>query len=250
MIGRRAAIAFSMLSTLALCAFSASNAVALKGTTVFTCAQGGTQFSDAHCNTAGMGFGHVESAVGATTETSGTNEKTASATAAATNASLHFTIAGTGGTITCTKVSSTGSVATKVNGSGQMEATGNATVNYTGCTTTIKNCTVSEPIIAEVNGSTQVNAADEMWTEFQGAKAGGVIANITFTGPKCIFQPPNNSFPVTGTAIGTPKGATLEFIKGEPKSTLKFAANSATFSAVETVSRKGGSPLTLTTTAS
>jgi len=264
MNGRRAAVGLSLLCALAFCAFVAPSAQAIVGTTAVTCEPveppTGTGFSDEHCNnavTTGASWRHGPLGAEKPTAIEGTNEKTASATAASTTAVLEGEAGGLKTKIECKIVASTGTLANEVNAEGAgkpenglMTVSGTATINYTKCTAPepLKGtCTVTEPIVAEATAMSK-SENGEMWVEFKGAKAGGVFTEITLG--VCAVK---GTYKVTGTAIGTPKGATLEFIKGEPKSTLEFAAKAATFSSIETLRMKepkGGprqNPISLTT---
>jgi hypothetical protein len=61
----------------------------------------------------------------------------------------------------------------------------------------------------------------------------------------------NGVYKVTGTAIATPHGATVEFLAKEPKSALFVEGTKAVeFTTEETIRMKNGEPLSETTTTS
>jgi hypothetical protein len=259
MTGRKAIAGLSLLCALFVSAFSASSALATEGTTAFTCGPvaTGAKFSDEHCLTSGSGSGfvHTEIAVGTETAVVGSNEKTASETAAATPGIFKAILSTIPVTITCKKTSSEG---TLTNHPGPpMTASGPGTATASECETVIegtkKNCKVKEPIVGSANITTVVEGT-EMYVKATGAGAGEVFVSITFenngaeTCPKGITS--LNPYKVTGSAIGTPNGATIESKEKEPHSTLKLGGNTAEAIGVGTLRRKGGNPIVLTTTES
>jgi hypothetical protein len=107
MTARKVPAGLLLLCALVLSAFAASSASAA-GTTVFTCepVPTGAEFKDEHCTTAqvgGAGFKHTAIAAGVATEVTGTNEKTASSTTAATPAIFHLVLSTVPVTITAKK---------------------------------------------------------------------------------------------------------------------------------------------------
>jgi hypothetical protein len=261
MIGRKSAVGLSLLCALAFCAFAASSAQAVKGTTVFGCqkVESGAQFSDAHCDTAkegGAGFKHKEITPGTLTEVESNNEKTKNATTEHTTAVLEGEAFGIKTKIECTKSSTTGSLTN--NAGPPMNASGTATVKYTECKEVLQKCKVAEPIeVKEAKAKTLVikeAAPEEMGVEFQPKEAGKPFVVVTFS--ECANFLVNGKHEITGSAIGTPggtangKGATLVFTKAMTEKTLKFAGNPAPFESSETVKMKGSTEaVTLTTTA-
>jgi hypothetical protein len=246
----RAAAGLSLLCASLFLAFTASSAQALKGTTAFACGvlTEGASFTDAHCTNSGAGkFGHLVLLNGTSTSVEVTNAKTAGETSKSTNAVLKGTVAGVAVEITCTKVSS--GAFTRVENrevAEGMQAVGEANLSYSGCTTTVKKCTIKEPITAEASGITKVNVFEEMWIEITGKEIGSTFGKITFEGAECALK--GISVSVSGAAIGTPTGATLNFTSGEAKSTLKLGGNAATFSSSVTVQMTlAGDPITVTT---
>jgi hypothetical protein len=261
MTGRKAPVGLSLLCALAFSAFAASSASAA-GTTVFTCepVKSERQFSDEHCLIAapplGEGFIHKELPSSTPVEFEGTNSKTASTTTTHTITVIHGLLAGViPFTMSCTKLVSTGKLTNNVGP--PMSTSGTATATDSECTTVIegtkKNCKVKEPITWSENLTTVVEG-EEMYVKATGSGAGELFASLTFESngaevcPKGIIS--LNPYKVTGAVIGTPNGATLEFKEKEPHSTLKLGGATAELTQIETLRKKGGSPLVFTTTAS
>jgi hypothetical protein len=259
MTGRKALVGLSLLCALVFSAFAASSASA-EGTTAFTCepVASEAQFSDAHCTTpqaGGKGFRHTPITQDAVTEVTGTNEKTAGSTTAATAAVLHGVLSTIPVTITCNVVHTTGTLTNKAGP--PMFATGPAATEYSECTTIIEgtktNCKVKEPIVANSTITTVVEGG-EMYVKATGSGAGELFVSLTFGNnglevcPKGITS--LNPYKVTGAAIGTPKGATLEFKEKEAHSTLKLGGNPAEITQIETLQMVEGNAITVTTTES
>jgi hypothetical protein len=259
MTRRKVIVGLSLLCALVFSAIAVSSASAL-GTTAFTCepVKLGAQFSDEHCNiekAGGEGFKHTEIAAGVKTEIVGSNEKTASETKAATPVILHATLSTIPVTITCQKVTGTGTLTN--NAGPPMTASGPGTATYTECKTVIEgtktNCKVKEPIVANANATTVVEGT-EMYGKLTGSGAGEEFVAISFENNGAEVCPKGitalNPYKVTGTAIATANGATSEFKEKEPHSTLKLGGNSAEITAVTTWRMKEGNPITVTTTGS
>lgn len=284
MTGRRAIVALSLLSALVFCAFAAPNAMALKGTTAFTCVNGGGSLdfaaNDSHCKThvtAKTGeYGHVAIEPGKATEVHVTNEKTASNTTEHTPATFSFTLNGNFTLISCTTVSSKSSLKNTTTADGQMEVEGAAAkVVYTGCKATKpfntktgkERCLVHSPgspvgeIVAEATTTSYVveNALKEEEMGIENKSVGENFTELTFEkngGELCSTI----TLPVTGTAIGTPtnngpgldgSGATLHYSSNEQK--LSIGQWQAELSQTLTISMAGEpteNPISLTTTAS
>jgi hypothetical protein len=245
MIGRKSVIGLAVLCALAFSAIAATSAFAAPGR-AFECAPGGTQFSDAHCKTAGSGFGHVAIANGTATKITGTNAKTAGSTTAAEVSKLKGKIAGIATEVQCTGLSGSGELtnaAGSVSGSGQ--------ITYTGCTVTApagRGCVVTggeiktKPLAATTAGLTNNNELKfepgPGETEFASIPIGSCLEN----------SPPSGNYPVAGSLIATTTGATTTTthagITGQK--TLTFGGNAAGLEGALTISMEGGNPLVLT----
>lgn len=257
MSARRAIVGVCMACALLVSAIAAQGASAA-GTTAFTCKSesiAGAGFSKAHCKAAdavasGAKFVHVEIPAGTNTEISATNANVGAETKTTEPAKLSVTVAGATVTITCKKVSATG---TQKNIAGlPMSITGTTEVKYTECSVAPSTCTVTEPIVANANvASSHTGTGEkEKALTFTGSGASNLFTTITFSGAGC---PLVGSFPITGKAVGRVDGATITFNKGEDE--LKLGANAADLQSVITVSGRANStqaftPLSITTTAS
>lgn len=255
MSARRAIVGVCMVCALLVSAIAAQGASAV-GTTAFTCKEqsGVAGFSKAHCKAAdavasGAKFVHVEVPAGTVTEISATNEGVGTETKTTQPAVLSVTAAGATITITCTKVSATG---TQTNVKGPpMSITGTTEVKYTGCTVSPSTCTVTEPIIAKANVASVHTGTGETQKGlvFTGSGASNLFTSITLSGASC---PLPGTFNITGKAVGRVDGATITFNKGEDE--LKLGAFPADLQSVITVKGRANSsqaftPLSITTTA-
>jgi hypothetical protein len=254
MSGRRAIVGLCMLCALIFSAVAAQGAAAA-GTTGFTCAatEGGVGFSDAHCLTAvgsAAKFKHVEIAAGTVTNATITNEKTAAATSASTPAKLVTKKSGVTVEIECTVVTGAG---TGQNVAGPpMKVEGTLTTEYKTCKVLKPaNCTVTEPIVvANAKAATFHTGAGATEKGVKFSPAAAIFTEIKLAGATC---PLVGTFPVEGSAIGRPNGATTVFNVGEDE--LTFAKEPADLQGAATISTRAGAagaftPLTVTTTAS
>jgi hypothetical protein len=261
MTGRRAVVGLSLLCALVFSALAVSSASAESTPTWVTCEkvvepQIGTKgFSDEHCTKAAsdkaVNFEHKEFL--GTTDVEGSNTQLGAETKSTVSAVLHGVLSTIPVTITCKKVSSTGK-ATNTAGP-PMTATGTATVKYSECETVIeatkKNCKVKEPIEAKANLTNVVEGA-EMYVKATGSGTGEEFVSLSFENNGAEVCPKGitalNPYKVTGSAIGTVNGATLEFKEKEPHSTLKLGGNTAEITQIETVRKAvGGNPISVTT---
>ena len=251
MIGRKAVIGLSLLCALVFTAFAAPSAQA--GTTAFTCVKdgGAKDFKEAHCAKNGENDGNLYGHVGfaGTTKWVSTNKKTANKTVDHTPAILKGTLAGASSEISCTKVDGHGSFTNEEVG-GKMKVSGTAVGTYTECTVLkpTKGCVVKQPIEATANVST-VEEGATMGLRFTGSKAGETFTEIFYENKgaeKCVLLNGGKPFPVTGSTVATDKGATAEFTAAHSK--LLLGGNAASYTALETVSSVGGTPLSMTTT--
>jgi hypothetical protein len=276
MIGRKGLVGLSLLCAVAFCALAAPNAIALKGTTAFTCAfeKPSFDFSDPHCDhkvKAGAGaYAHVEIKENQATKVVVTNEGTKNSTTESTSATLKVILAGVELDISCTTVQSEGSLKNTKTAAGQMEVEAPAAeVHYSGCKLTKpvngkgeEVCQVKEgKITATATTTTYVSEAGEMGVEFN-PPAGKNFTEVTLEdapGKSCVLK---NTYPITGTAVGTPtnngteqegSGATLSFDASH--GSLKLGASAASLTQTLTVKTlpeegKAAIPISLTTTAS
>jgi hypothetical protein len=275
MIGRRAIVGLSLLCALMFSAVAAQSALAVKGTTAFTCVEKAKgDFSDAHCDkavTAGTGtFGHVE--IGeSTTELHVTNNKTKASTTEHTPAVLKGEAFKVPTEIDCTKVEGTSSTKNVKEGIDKVMANeGIFSVKYSECTVTKPTnekgehvCKVKEPIEAKGTTTTRVQVIAEketMGVEFK-PEAGKPFTQITYEGAECPLK--GLTANVEGTALATgargpdnsvsSSGATLVFTDAMTTETLKFGGKPAGLESTVTVSmgnkEKTENPITLTTTA-
>ncbi|HVV91268.1 MAG TPA: hypothetical protein VHB53_12295 [Solirubrobacterales bacterium] len=229
MIGRRSIIGLSLLCALLLSAIGVANASAA-GTTAFTCKPksptGGVGFSDEHCTNEvfeGATFEHASIGENVATKFAGTNNVTGSETSLAI---LKGTLAGVAVELSATGVKTEGTITNKTVSKVMQNVGEGITVTYTGVKVTKPaglGCTVpGETLTTKSLKSTTI--------EGTGATATGVKLEPT-TGTTFIEIPiegcaVKGTFPVTGSAVGTPAGATLKFT---PESTtgLKFGGNTA-----------------------
>jgi hypothetical protein len=249
MTGRRAVIGACVLSVMLSCAFAAQAASAA-GTTAYTCKETKSAgFSDAHCTAAsGSGpFGHV--AFTDITVISGTNAKTSANTSGAEPSVFQGVISGIPLEIECT------TVVTVENGfvqnsqiESEMVASGAVNhLSYSGCTVLKpagQGCEVAggSVVTEQLEGTT---AGVGMALKVQ-AVSGGLLATITLEHCKTIVL--NKSYPVTGSLLVTPNGATLATTLAgvTAQGTLIFGGQKAGLGGKFTLSGPGA-PLTATT---
>jgi hypothetical protein len=245
MTGRRAVIGLSLLSALVFCAFAAPNAMALKGTTAFTCVHvlTGAQFAntDEHCAKplGGLteGFKHEEIAPNTKTKLIVSNTETGS--------KLSFpkfksTIAGTefeleaGGTR-----SSLNSFMENKEVEKQMVITGEGGSEfYNVVVNKPAKCTVKNILINEKSTGTSVVNATEMYGEVK-APAGGAFASFELEGAECALK--GVKIEVKGSAKfniskeeGHNDGATVNYTTAGTEGTLKVGAIAAKFEGTTT----------------
>ena len=246
MIGRRSVIGIAVLCALVVSAFAAATANAEQK--AFLCSTSATtkEFKDEHCLNKGSGAENVrghESVTG-TINITGTNAKTESSTAAASTAKLAGTISGIETEVQCTTVGGSGELTNAA-----ASVTGNGTIEYTGCTVTKpagRGCVVTggavttKKLAATTVGQT---AGNLKFSPFEGTQ----FAVIPIA--SCLENsPPANSYPVTGSLIGTVTGATtsttVEGVKGQ--GTLKFGGQVAGLGGAITISKASSFPVVLT----
>lgn len=246
MTRRGTAIGISTLVSLALLAFSVGSASAYQ--TAVTCAPGGTQFSDAHCTTAGSGFGHVEISEGTSTPLAWTNERTTEETKGAAVWHQKWNFSGVAVSVTCTTVGANGSLTNKKNASNEMFMSGTATMTFSGCSVTEpagKGCVITG------TGFTTNTLA--FTTEGQTAgsvkfspNSGTTLWSVPISGCKSAIL--NNTFPVSGTFVLTGSGATLtaSHVAITSQGTVKSGGDKVGLEGAFTVSMEEGNPISLT----
>jgi hypothetical protein len=257
MIGRRAIIGLSLLSALVFCAFAAPNAMAVKGTTAFTCVKVAagvpSQFEDEHCTKEKISTGqfvHAVSPLGTNTPVIVSNNITG-----AQNSLLKLkgVLGGVELELESKKFADKGktSLTNKENAAEQMEATGGNDGQFSEITVVKPaNCTVATVNLIEGTGQTKV-VGTEMWVEF--TTAGGIFANFELSGEKCALK--GSKIEVKGTAkanVSTSEtaldGATLQFTKAQTEKTLQVGGKPASFEGQFTVRNKtSNTPLVSTT---
>ena len=262
MIGRKAAVGLALLCALVFCAFAASSASAVKGTTAFTCAPvvGGAGFSDAHCKTAvtkNATFKHDAIAENTTTKTHITNEKTNATTTEHTSLFLHSTIFGVNTELRCTKVLGHSELTNDKN-----ETTKEHTIHATKVTLHYTECDVLAPASCKVVNRTALTNPLTATSEGQGErlkfKAEGAtpFAIVKVEGPF-----PCGNIEVTGSVTAVENGATLEFTRADTTAQNTLRANGfnaglegkATVRSAETTTKEGdayketGTPISSTT---
>jgi hypothetical protein len=213
MIGRKAAIGMALLCALVFCAFSASSASAIAGTTSFTCVkvEVGAQFKDAHCKESGTGagFAHKEIAENTTTKTHITNEKTNATTTEHTVLALKAEKQPLVGEteITCTKVLGHGDLTNTKNA-----VTKEHTITGSKITLHYRECKFVKPGFCKVKGGTILAEKIRATTAGQGdsikfePEEGTTFVTIEAEGFGCPAK-----LPVEGTVTAKTNGATIEF---------------------------------------
>jgi hypothetical protein len=201
---RKSVVALAVLCALAISAVSVASASA---TSAFTCVNTGTAFRGAHCLTTGTAsqtWSHTAITSNPTTIT-GTNANTATETTTAAVSILKGKLAGLETELQCTEVAQAAGTNTLENTEGKVKGTG--AITYSKCTVLKpagKSCLVgnekmvtTEKLKAETLSATELKFAPNTGTTF---------ANIVIEG--CTVAALNNTFPVTGSLIGTVSGAT------------------------------------------
>jgi len=217
----RALIGLSLLCALVLCAFAAPSAIAIKGTTTYTCVKvGGTGgFNDEHCNEVnGAGKGnwtHEAIPVGSATKITGTNQKTASSTTSAELAIFKFEFLSTAKLeFHCTVVHSTGTSTNEiVENAAKEKYMRNQT---TGINIVFSECTMTGMLAemgcklaggkVEIKGASSETKENSMEVEFKPTEGETLFA---FQLEGCSQGGFNVTYKVSGTFNAIPEGATL-----------------------------------------
>jgi hypothetical protein len=222
MTGYRTIVGLCMLCALAFSAIAAQGTAAVtKGTTAFTCKEGGSGFSTAHCapGQTGTAFGHVAVAENTNTSTKVTNVNTNSETSGAEPAILKQTIAGVPLELKSTEVTSEGTMENKkdpITGEHFVEAKG--TTMYKGVTVAApagKGCEVFTDTAEKTKGAAGViDASIKATTTGQGdfgklepASAGAAFATFWI---ECTTKVPalEGTWEITGSVKCPTNGAT------------------------------------------
>jgi hypothetical protein len=280
MIGRRAVIGLSLLSSILLSAFAAQSAFAAeetsKNTTAFTCEKvgPGNEFADAHCdNKTGGEFAHKLIPLNTTTELEGSNTSVTESTKKSEPAVLKGTIGLAKVTIECAKVKNNTAKSLVHNVepvAGQHTFTGTAQNEFSECNVKeLAKCIVAEPITSNANihaveGMEGPKAEkNAMGIEFIGSGAEETFAEVEFKNKGAEACSLNaKKFPIKGKVVATSgpttesaqnnkhSGATLVFTPKFKMQTLKLGPNEATFETIgtATMAGAGGNPISLTTT--
>jgi hypothetical protein len=231
---------------LALSAVAAQGASAAENT-AYTCAPGGTQFSNATCTTAGTGFGHVVVPVNTSTAITGTGGLTKLAT----------TISGVAVQLQATSVDVTGTMENHVVGT-EMVASGEGTITYTGVTVTApagKGCKVFE----KKEGETLINEG-MVSTNVLKASTAGLTHNLNFSPASgstfasfqvsgCSIAALNGLYEVTGSVQSTSiVGTATKFTHANTtaQGTLKVRGQVAGIEGELNLFGANGNPLALT----
>jgi hypothetical protein len=234
----RTLTALALLSALALCAFAApSVAQAANGTTAFTCVfepLGQGDFGDAHCANPEL-FGHY------THQTIPVGQKT-KYHVVSTIPSITFTgtIATIKVKITCTSKTGVGFITNEEPSPGNHTLKGEGIeTRYTGCDLKIgkteTTCSVQggEIVVPGLKSMDVENAHGfEMGIKFEPEK-GTTLA--TFTAGSDCPSIGNQSFNITGSMLGVPHGATMEFTEASTKPTLSLGGNAVSLADTQTV---------------
>ncbi len=256
----RGLIGLSLLCALVFCAFAAPSAMAVKGTTTYTCVKvaetGG--FNDEHCSEAnGAGKGkwtHEPIPVGSETKITGTNQKTASSTTSAALALFRFEFLGTAELeFHCAAVHST---ATSTNETVENAAKEKYMRNRAaGVNVVFSECTMTNMLAemkcklsggkVEIKGASSETKENGMEVEFKPPESGTLLE---FKLEGCSQKGFNLSYVVTGTFNAIPEGATLVTTEASTKG-LKFGGKAGSLT-TKLTQRMGESenPIATTTT--
>jgi hypothetical protein len=249
MIGRRTIVGLSLLCALVFCAFAASSAQALQGTTAFTCVPvtaGTGDFTDAHCKNGAKGDFKAEEVTAANTETVGTNEKTKGPTTEPTPVKLESTFNGvTKVVIECQKATTTGtSFNNEVAAGEHMLVKGLVVFTYSECTMPkpvnkggAEACQVNKKVF--LLGGEIITEVEEkaMYVNFR--ESGKELGSITIENKsECPPELTKAPLSVKGTAAADGDTATLTFPSLVTTSSVKLGGSAATLSSSITVRRK------------
>ena len=204
MNGRRAIVGLCLLCAMAFSAFAAQSAMAAKGTTLFTCVEGGTKdFANADCNVQpGTKFGHVEVAQDLTTHTKYVST---------TTPKFKSTVAGTAFTLESTMLTGTGSCFNRLNGKEHWIQCSKIKLTYDEVTVSPTSCGVTGlpggPGMIETKTLKATTQTELMALKLE-PEAGTVVAEWEWTGATCPFVG-SGTAKVVGSITCVPAGAEL-----------------------------------------
>jgi hypothetical protein len=226
---RRAVLGLCMLCALAISAVAAQSAFAEKA---YTCAPGGSTFSDALCTSAGSGFGHVELTKA---ETSITGQGAVT--------KLKSVQSGVTLELQSTELTGTGSM--KNNAGGWAEGTG--VITYKGVTVTApagKGCSVTGgQVVTNKLAATTEGLTKEL--KFTPA-SGETFAEFTVSG--CSISALNHAYTAKGSVKGTTNGGKTEFTHAgtTAQGTLSLSGQKAGIEGTLEIKGENGNALVLT----
>lgn len=250
---RKTVTGLVLVCGVALSALTGQSANAATGTTAFTCVSGGTGFADAHCKEAGGGsYGHVGIGETTSTEVSGSNGTTGKATQPLR---LRGVLSGVEVELQATGVIISGWLENRKDfftGEHFVEGEGGALApEFTGVTVVKpagKGCEVRKdaggvPGIAGFVEGNNVRATTQGRGDtviFKPATEGVPLATFFLQG--CSIKALNLTFPISGSVIGIPNGATVNFTHAETttQGTLKLGGQKAGIEG--SITLKGRSP--------
>jgi hypothetical protein len=226
MNGRRAVVGLCMLCALLVSAFAAQGASASKGTTAFTCVNGGGAKDrvGAHCLAEGTpGFGHVAIAQDTTTPIEGTSANTKNNTTETSTTQLKMTIAGVATELKAATLSGEGWMENKVEpvANGEHYALAHGTITYTtvevakpaglGCKVYTSNEDTTKGTEGLVHttplkGSTTQEGEN---VKIEPTTAGGAFAHFIIEGCKAPVEALNGPYTVSGSVTCPTVGATI-----------------------------------------
>jgi hypothetical protein len=252
MIGRRAAVGLSLLCALVFCAFSASSALAVNGTTAFTCEPNvgsGPGFDDAHCKTPNPTthkFVHKEIEQGLTTSIHLTNNVTGAETE---NVVIATKIFGAELEIICKKTFGHAELTNSLDATTKEHRVTikKTTTHYTECEVKKQaGCVIPEKtlLIEGVEGTTE---KQEDNIKFK-PEVGNTF--VTFTLEKCTNGLFNGKHELNGSVKAQTEGATKKFTHATvtAEKTLTFAGAATGLNGRLTVSGAKGTLETDATT--
>jgi len=216
MTGRKATVGICLLCAIAFSAIAAQSAIAVKGTTLFTCkGEGpGHNFTKSHCKSedfsAGNGsFEDVSVKEGTTTEFTGTNEGGGSETNTTVVTTLKGTFAGVAIALQTTGVHLQGSLTNSKNSeTGEHFFHGNFKITHTGATVVApkeKGCKIKgEEIVSSELLATTAGKGDAVAIS---PAEGTVLESIVVEG--CSVPSLNGTYKLEGSLTCPMNGATI-----------------------------------------
>ena len=217
MTGRGIKFGAWAMGALCVCAALAQGAAgATSGTTAFTCAavNEGAQFKDAHCKEGktigGVGFSHK--AFTGETDVTLTNAGTGPGTTTAEPTFLHVVLGGVEFEFKSTEVIGSGHLLNSLSAEVHKATLGYLIIErgVTVIKPAGKGCTVKKSEIATKDLAAETVSGPTPGLKF-GPKTGTTIGEITVEG--CTITGLNKTYPITGSFIATPEGATTDLFR-------------------------------------